>query len=292
VGSDFLSSDERWRNLRHAQISDFVEPAELPEQLMSGRLRSTSAIFHQGACSDTTARNATFVLERNYHGSVALAAAAQHLGVPFVYASSASVYGNSFEPGTTERSERPINLYAYSKLLFDRYVRANLMRPECSPVIGLRYFNVYGEGEAHKGRMASVVYHFREQALASGEIHLFEGSGGFGDGEQCRDFVYVDDIVRVNLFFGLEQPTSGIVDVGTGEARPFNAVAEAVRRRIPSVVSYVPFPADLEGRYQHWTAADLTGLHKAGFPQDHEFTPIEVGIVNVLDWLEADDAAG
>jgi ADP-L-glycero-D-manno-heptose 6-epimerase len=285
VGSDFMGDDERWRNLAAAGIEDFVSPEELPEELRSGRLRDVVAIFHQGACSDTTEQDADFMFRRNYQASVTLLDVAQELRVPFVYASSASVYGNTFVQGSEQRIESPLNTYAYSKLLFDRYVRSRFGEWRSAPIVGLRYFNVYGERERHKGRMASVVHHFWSQARVDGCVRLFEGSGGFGNGEQCRDFIYVGDIVAANLHFGFTAPTFGICDVGTGKPRPFNAIARCVQERTGCEIQYIPFPSDLEGKYQHWTCADVSTLNALGFPSQYEFTPLERGVGNVLDWL-------
>jgi ADP-L-glycero-D-manno-heptose 6-epimerase len=290
VASDHMTSDDRWRNLDAAGIAHFVKPDRLADTLLSGRFGDIAAVFHQGACSDTTERDAAFVFERNYHSSVELLDVAQRLSVPFVYASSASVYGNSFRIGSMEREEAPLNTYAYSKLLFDRYIRQRFAEERTAGIVGLRYFNVYGEREGHKGRMASVVHHFWGQARADGEVRLFEGTGEYGDGEQRRDFVYVDDVVAANLHFGLDAPTFAICDVGTGEPRAFNDIARVVQERTGCRITYIPFPADLVGRYQHWTCADSATLAAAGFPAGHRFTPLETGVGNVLSWLEARNA--
>jgi ADP-L-glycero-D-manno-heptose 6-epimerase len=203
--------------------------------------------------------------------------------IPYLYASSAAVYGASQGFAEHPDNELPLNVYGYSKLQFDRYVRRVAARPE-SQVVGLRYFNVYGPREQHKGSMASVAYHFNNQVVADGETRLFEGSGGYGDGEQLRDFVYVDDVCAVNLWF-LENPgVSGVFNAGTGKAQSFNDVANAViawhgRGRI----RYIPFPAHLEGAYQSYTQADLTHLREAGC--DVEFRRVEDGVRDYLDQL-------
>ena len=185
--------------------------------------------------------------------------------VPLVYASSASVYGAGREFRVSEECERPINVYAFSKLMFDRHVR-QVSGTFRSPVVGLRYFNVYGPGEAHKGGMASVIHHFREQLKSGDEIRLFAGSDGYGDGEQVRDFIHVDDIVAVNLWAWRQGGKSGIYNLGTGQARSFNDVARAVLKwHGRGRIQYIPFPEHLKGSYQSYTQADLTGLRAAGY---------------------------
>jgi ADP-L-glycero-D-manno-heptose 6-epimerase len=287
VGSDHLTSDERWRNVEYGRVDDFVHPGRLAELITEGAFGPLSAIFHQGACSDTTERDGQLMMERNVEATKALIGAAQRAGVPIVYASSASVYGNHAETLEDEVNEAPLNLYAYSKLLVDRYVRRSVLPSVGAPVVGLRYFNVFGERESHKGRMASVVHHFRRQAIETGTIRLFQGTGGYPDGEQRRDFVFVDDVVAVNLHHGLQRPGfSGIVNVGTGQARSFNDIANIVLQRVGGQIEYIPFPVDLIGRYQHFTEADLGRLHASGFPVDHEFVPLEVAVPRVLQHLD------
>lgn len=288
IGTDFMSSDDRWKNLERARIDAFVEPEALAEWIAARPSGEIAAVFHQGACSATTEHDADYMMRRNYHYSVELAAAAARINVPFVYASSASVYGNTFVQGTDERAEDPLNVYAYSKYLFDRHVRRFLWNGP-NTVTGLRYFNVYGEHEGHKGRMASVIHGFREQAQRDGVIRLFEGSGGFSNGEQRRDFVDVNDVVAVNLFFAFDRPANVIVDVGTGNPQPFNAIATVVADRYGAQIDYIPMPADLLGRYQHWTSARMRDLADAGWDHDR-FTPLADGVVRVLEWLDAHDA--
>jgi len=291
IASDFLASDERWQNLEHSLAGDLVEPPRVASLLERGAFGDVQTVFHQGACSDTTNRDGHYMMERNYHASVELANAAIAAGVGFVYASSASVYGLAQRCVEDEAYESPLNLYAFSKLLFDRYVRQHRLGSAPTPVVGLRYFNVYGEREMFKDRMASVVHHFRRQIKATGVVKLFSGSGGYGPGEQRRDFVYVGDVIAVNRFFGLEPSgTNGIYNVGTGEARAFNDLANAVIGELGGTIEYVPFPDDLVGRYQHFTEADLTALRSSGFPPEHRFTRLEDGVVHVVRYLEANDA--
>jgi ADP-L-glycero-D-manno-heptose 6-epimerase len=205
--------------------------------------------------------------------------------IPLIYASSAAVYGVGGEFRVSPECERPVNAYAWSKLVFDQHARRYLAGAP-SQVVGLRYFNVYGPGEAHKGGMASVIWHFHNQLRAGDEVRLFDGSGGYGPGEQLRDFVHVDDVARVNLWFLEHGGRRGIFNLGTGRARSFNDVAKAVigwhgRGRI----RYIPFPADLSASYQSFTEADLTTLRMAGY-QD-EFIGIEDGVRSYLDVLKA-----
>jgi ADP-L-glycero-D-manno-heptose 6-epimerase len=203
--------------------------------------------------------------------------------IPFIYASSAAVYGGASAFSEAAENELPLNVYGYSKLLFDRYVRRLSLKPK-QQVAGLRYFNVYGPGEQHKGPMASVAFHFHRQLVADGEIRLFEGSGGFSNGEQRRDFVYVDDVCAVNLWFLQHRDTSGVFNVGTATSQSFNDVANAVidwhgRGRI----RYIPFPDELDGAYQSFTEADLTRLRNAGCGVD--FRGVETGVRDYLDRL-------
>jgi ADP-L-glycero-D-manno-heptose 6-epimerase len=177
--------------------------------------------------------------------------------------------------------ERPINVYAWSKLVFDQFVRRRLAEAR-SPIVGLRYFNVYGPGEGHKGPMASVIWHFHRQLLQGEEVRLFDGSGGFAAGEQRRDFVHVDDVASLNLWFLENHGKNGIYNVGTGQSRSFNDVAKAViawhgRGRI----RYIPFPPELEASYQHFTEADISTLRLAGY--QGEFIGIEHGVPRYLD---------
>lgn len=289
IASDFLTDDERWQNLEYSGATDLVDPARVAGLVAEGAFGPLDAVFHQGACSDTTERDAHYMMERNFHASVAMATAAVGAGVPFVYASSASVYGLAGLCVEGPENEAPLNVYAFSKLLFDRYARRHLLDAG-STVVGLRYFNVYGEREMFKGRMASVVHHFRRQIKDQGVVRLFDASGGYGPGEQRRDFVYVGDVIRVNRWFGLEAPTTrGIYNVGTGEARTFNDLANAVVAELGGSIEYIPFPDDLVGRYQHFTQADVTHLRASGIP-DAPSVQLEDGVRRVIRYLEDHDA--
>ncbi len=282
---DELADGRKFRNLADLSIADLIEKDDFLERVAWGEnLGAVEAVFHQGACSNTREWDGEYLLRTNYTCSKQLLAYCAEREIPFLYASSAAVYGAGPDFREEPDCERPRNPYAYSKLLFDRYVRQQLPSL-ASPVVGLRYFNVYGPREAHKDDQASVVYKLDRELRGGDSVRLFQGSGGFGDGEQCRDFVWVGDCVAVNLFF-LEHPErSGIFNVGTGRAQTFDQVAQAVigyhgRGR----VEYVPIPDDLRDAYQSFTQADLTALRAAGY--DSPFLTVEEGVPQYLKWLE------
>jgi len=203
--------------------------------------------------------------------------------IPFIYASSAAVYGTNETFEETPVCENPVNVYAYSKLQFDNYVRRILSRT-ITQIVGLRYFNVYGPGETHKNHMASVALHFYQQLMTGSDVRLFKGSGGYAHGEQQRDFIYVDDAVEINLWFMDHPEQSGIYNVGTGISRTFNDVANLVMKTLGrGGIEYVDFPEKLAGKYQSYTRADLRRLHSPGCKPD--FTSLESGISRYIDWL-------
>jgi ADP-L-glycero-D-manno-heptose 6-epimerase len=283
---DDLKDGRKFANIVDADVADYLDFDGFYQDLAHGGkcLDGVRAVFHQGACSDTTEWDGRYVMRLNYEHSRTLLAACLERELPLIYASSAAIYGAGTRFAEQRDCERPINLYGYSKHLFDRHV---LRRMEASPsqVVGLRYFNVYGPREDHKDRMASVARHLHRQVSEEGEARLFQGSGGYGDGEQRRDFVYVDDVVKVNLWF-LDQPgPSGIYNVGTGRSQSFNDVAKAVIGwHGHGRVRYVPFPEDLQGRYQSFTEADLGALREAGYTG--RFLSVEDGVARYLDWLD------
>lgn len=275
----------KFRNLEGAQFADYMDKAGFRGALQQGKFAKTPirAILHQGACSNTLEDDGAYMMDNNFTYSKELLHFALDRAIPFVYASTAAVYGLCEDFAPEPRNERPLNVYGFSKLVFDNYVRP-LLPTVKSTVAGLRYFNVYGPREAHKGRMASVIHHFSRQLKEQGVIRMFQGTGGYGDGEQRRDFVYVRDLCRMNLFFaGLDRSGSaaavyrGIYNAGTGNARSFNAVAAALQQvHGPGRVEYIPFPGDLAGRYQHFTEADVTSLRAAGYAA--AFTALEEGV--------------
>jgi ADP-L-glycero-D-manno-heptose 6-epimerase len=290
---DDLSDGRKFVNLVDCRIADYLDKSELLERLRGGSFPKVQAIFHQGACAVTTEWDGRYMMETNYRYSVELFEHCAAKGVPLIYASSAAVYGASavFKENDAA-AERPLNVYGYSKLLFDSYVRRR--RREKSgrrgrrraPVVGLRYFNVYGPNEAHKGPMASVAYHLNNQVAATGEARLFEGSGGYAAGEQRRDFVHVGDVVDVNLWFFERGRASGVFNVGTGASATFNEVANAiVAWHGKGAIRYIPFPEELKSRYQSFTEADLTALRDAGYTRP--FRDVRAGIKDYLDALGA-----
>jgi len=282
VAVDSLARSEKFVNLVDCDIEEFVDKDDFLARIADGDFDDDiGAVLHEGACSDTMEVDGRYMMRNNYRYSVALLDWCQSNDVPFLYASSASVYGD----GTVFREERayetPLNVYAYSKFLFDQHVR-RLLPERTAQIVGFRYFNVYGPREQHKGRGASVAWHFCRQYREHGHVSLFEGSGGYAAGEQRRDFVSVDDVVNVNLDFLDHPERSGIFNLGSGRAATFNDVAtatinacraangEGAARSLAQLVSdgivrYVPMPSALAGKYQSYTEADLSRLRAAGY---------------------------
>lgn len=282
---DDLRNGHKFVNIADLPIADYIDKDDFLQKLESDKAFATgiNAVLHQGACSETTEWDGRFMMQNNYAYSQQLLHHCLKQGTPFVYASSAAVYGASLAFGEHPDNELPLNVYGYSKLQFDRYVRRVAAAPD-TQVAGLRYFNVYGPREQHKGAMASVAWHFDQQVREDGEARLFVGSGGYDDGEQQRDFVYVDDVCAVNLWFLDHPEVSGVFNTGTGRAQSFNDVARAVIAwHGTGRIRYIPFPGHLEGAYQSYTQADLTGLRKTGC--DVDFRPVEEGVKNYLDQL-------
>jgi ADP-L-glycero-D-manno-heptose 6-epimerase len=281
---DDLKDGHKFVNIGDLDIADYLDKDEFLERLADpGFARGLKGVLHQGACSETTEWDGRYMMRNNYGYSQALLHHCLEHAVPYIYASSAAVYGASTTFTEEPANETPLNVYGYSKLQFDRYVR-RVVPADASQVVGLRYFNVYGPREQHKGSMASVAFHFNNQLIADGELRLFSGSGGYADGEQRRDFVYVDDCCDVNIWF-LEHPeASGIFNTGTGRAQTFNDVANAViAHHGHGAIRYVPFPEHLKGAYQSYTQADLTALRGSGC--DVEFRPVEDGVPAYLAQL-------
>ena len=289
---DDLQDGAKVKNLATADIEDYLDRREFLAQLETGRMDGNiEAILHQGACSDTMETDGRFVMETNYAYSKALFDWCQDEQVPLIYASSASVYGPGREFGEARENEDPLNPYAYSKFLFDQYVRKR-MDDEGPQVAGLRYFNVYGPNEAHKGRMASVAFHAYNQFRADGRVRLFVGSDGYEDGGQQRDFVHVDDVVSVNLWLLENRNVSGIFNCGTGRAQTFNEVAAAVINTVEGMdlsvqelveknyIEYIPFPPQLVGKYQSYTQADLARLREAGY--EGAFRTVQEGVAGYV----------
>jgi ADP-L-glycero-D-manno-heptose 6-epimerase len=288
---DDLQDGRKFRNLIDCEIADYLDKDQFLTALRNGDFRyaGIQAVFHQGACSVTTEWDGRYMMENNFEYSKCLLHFCAEREIPFIYASSASVYGAGSVFGENRANEAPLNVYGYSKFLFDQYVR--LHGPALkNQIVGLRYFNVYGPRESHKGSMASVAFHLRGQLLESGRARLFEGCDGYADGEQRRDFVYVEDVVAVNLWF-LDHPDArGVFNAGTGRSQTFNAVARAVLGHYGrGEIEYIPFPDRLKGSYQSYTEADLTQLRLAGC--DVRFRTVEEAVPLYMDWLDRNATA-
>jgi ADP-L-glycero-D-manno-heptose 6-epimerase len=306
IAVDDLTQGDKFRNLADLQIADYVDADVFYDAYAEGAYGQVEAVFHEGACSDTMEMNGKYMMNNNFATSVQLYQTCQKRGARLLYASSAATYGGSDTFREDPAFERPLNVYGYSKLLFDQR-----MRRECGnefqrafagktmQVVGFRYFNVYGPREQHKGRMASVAFHQFNQFKAEGRVKLFGEYGGYAPGAQMRDFVFIDDVVAVNLWFYDHPGISGIFNLGTGRAQPFNDVASSVvnamRQRTgqtaltledlsaQGLLEYVPFPDALRGKYQCYTQADLTALRAAGCK--HAFADVQTGVASYVEWL-------
>jgi ADP-L-glycero-D-manno-heptose 6-epimerase len=280
IAVDDLLQGDKFVNLVDADIADYLHKDEFRARVAAGTLPPVTAVLHQGACSDTTERDGHYMMDNNYRVTLELFEYCQQRKVQFLYASSAAVYGAGPVYVEDPANERPLNVYGYSKFLFDQVLRRR-MDSLTAQVVGLRYFNVYGPREQHKGRMASVAFHNLNQFLAEGHVRLFGGWDGYGNGGQTRDFISVDDVVAVNLHFLDNPDRSGIFNCGTGRAQPFNDIASTVVNTLreeqgeaplplaalveQGLLRYIDFPEDLKGRYQSFTQADTTQLRAAGF---------------------------
>lgn len=296
IAVDDLTEGDKFRNLVDCQIADYLDASDLLARLDS--LPALQAIFHQGACSNTMETDGRYMMENNFRYTLRLFEFAQARRIPFLYASSAAVYGASKQFVEEPQFEKPLNVYGYSKLLFDQVLRRRLAGLT-SQVVGLRYFNVYGRNESHKATMASVAFHHFNQYRAEGFVKLFDGWDGWGAGMQSRDFVSVEDVVAVNLHFLDHPQVSGVFNCGTGQAQPFNDIAETVvnqmrqksgksRCSLAELVAngeirYVAFPEALKGKYQSFTQSDLRQLRAAGC--NHQFARVQQGVARYVDWL-------
>lgn len=282
---DNLTDGIKFKNLVDCRIADFMDKTTFLQRVQEGAFHADAikAIFHQGACSTTTEWNGKYMMDNNYEYSKVLFHFCQSHEIPFIYASSAAVYGADLTFKENLLYEGPLNVYGYSKFQFDQYLRRHWHKLT-SQVVGLRYFNVYGPREAHKGSMASVAFHLNNQIKQSDDLRLFEGCDGYGNGEQRRDFVYVGDVVDVNLWF-LDNPNvSGIYNCGTGRSQTFNDVANAViKYHQRGHIQYIPFPEHLKGCYQSFTEANLDNLRSAGC--QHQFKTVEKGVQLYMEWL-------
>lgn len=279
---DNLTDGTKFVNLVDLDITDYMDKEDFIASVMAGDdLGDIEAVFHEGACSATTEWDGKYMMDNNYQYSKELLHFCLEREIPFLYASSAATYGGRNDNFIEERAyEQPLNVYGYSKMLFDHYVRQIL--PEAnSQVCGFRYFNVYGPREGHKGSMASVAFHLNTQLNNGENPKLFEGSDNFK-----RDFIHVSDVAAVNLWFW-KNGVSGIFNCGTGRAESFQAVADAaLAYHQKGQIEYIPFPDKLKGRYQAYTKADLTKLRAAGY--DKPFKTVAEGVADYMAWLNRD----
>jgi ADP-L-glycero-D-manno-heptose 6-epimerase len=306
IAVDDMKQGDKFRNLADLKIADYVDADSFYDDFANGHYGQIEAVFHEGACSDTMEPDGKYMMANNYTLSWHLFQACQKRGARLLYASSAATYGGSSTFREDPAFELPLNVYGYSKLLFDQKLRRecghDFQRTKAGKthqVVGFRYFNVYGPREQHKGRMASVAFHQYHQFIKDGKVKLFGAYGGYAAGGQMRDFVFVDDVVAVNLWF-FDHPTeSGIFNLGSGRAQPFNDVASSVVNAMRTLnkeaalpldtiaeqglVEYVPFPDALRGKYQCFTQADLTALRATGC--NHTFVDVQTGVGKYVQWL-------
>ena len=284
---DNLKDGKKFWNLTELDISDYFDKIDFLDKVQNRKgFENVEAVFHEGACSSTTEWDGQYMMENNYEYSKVLLHYCLERKVPFFYASSAATYGDSTVYKEESENENPINIYGYSKYLFDQYVHRNETSFE-SQVVGFRYFNVYGPREQHKGSMASVAFHLNNQIQAGENPKLFEGSGGYGNGEQRRDFIYVSDAVNINLWMMEHPEVMGIFNIGTGKSQTFNEVAESViKYHGKGEIEYIPFPNHLKESYQSFTEADLTKLRATGY--DGSFNTVQEGIDEYMEWLHRD----
>ena len=300
IAVDNLTKAEKFRNLVDCEIVDYLDKGDVSERLPGGHFDGEiDAVLHQGACSDTMETDGRYMMENNFRYSTILLDWCLDQDVQFLYASSAATYGGGQAFREEPACENPLNVYGYSKFLFDQVVRQRLAAGVASQVVGFRYFNVYGPRENHKGRMASVAFHHFNEFRREGRVKLFEGSHGYGNGEQKRDFVFVGDVAKVNMFFLDHPERKGIFNVGSGRAQSFNDVAlstvNSCRRLAGNallsldeilkqgLLEYVPFPDALKGKYQAFTEADLSRLRQAGYTE--AMATVEEGVEQYVEWL-------
>jgi ADP-L-glycero-D-manno-heptose 6-epimerase len=301
IAVDNLSKADKFRNLVDCEIADYLDKQEFLDLILDGAFDgAVDAIFHEGACSDTMETDGKYMMKNNFRYSISLLNFCQDQETPFLYASSASVYGGGSIFKEERAHEAPLNVYGYSKFLFDQYVR-RMWSQKRTQVVGFRYFNVYGPREQHKGRMASVAFHFFNQYMAEGKVKLFEGCDGYASGEQLRDFVSVEDVVKVNMFFLDHPELSGIFNLGTGISQTFNDVAVAAvnacraakdevalslgEMQEHGIIRYIPFPEALKGKYQSFTQADIGALREIGY--EEPFYNVQQGVSRYVAYLLA-----
>lgn len=285
IAVDDLTNGHKFSLMAQAECADYMDQADFLQRIESNQPfdEPIDVIFHQGACSTTTEWDGKYMMKNNFDYSKSLLTYATHHHIPFIYASSAAVYGAStcFDD-TDPNGQTPLNVYGYSKWLFDCYVKRH-QKQFTAPVVGLRYFNVFGPHETYKGSMASVAFHLMHQLQQHGTIKLFEGSDGYGPGEQRRDFIYIDDVIRVNLWCW-KNGTQGIYNCGTGQSRTFNDIATTlIKLHGSGTLTYIPFPDHLKGAYQSFTEANISRLQAAGYTDP--FLSLEEGISAYYHWF-------
>lgn len=279
-----LTDGHKFRNLAACEYTDYMDYEDFIAKIKNDDVfeEAIEAVFHEGACSDTTEWDGRYMMKNNYEYTKVLFHYCLDHKIQFSYASSAAVYGGSQIFKESDMDQAPLNVYGYSKWKFDQYMLPYLNEAD-SQVVGFRYFNVYGPQEQHKGRMASVAFHFMNQLFDNGVVRLFEGSHGYGNGEHRRDFVSVDDVVKVNLWFFRHPEKSGIFNLGTGGSRPFNDIAKnLIQCHGKGEIEYFAFPEDLKKAYQAFTEADISALREAGYTA--EFDSLETGLKKYYDW--------
>ena len=298
IAVDNLTRADKFKNLVDCEIDDYLDKTEFVERFRRGDFGRVRAVFHEGACSDTMETDGRYMMDNNFRYSRDVMDICLEQGAQFLYASSAATYGGSSRFVEEREVEKPLNVYGYSKFLFDQIVRQVLPKAG-SQIVGFRYFNVYGPRETHKGRMASVAFHNFNQFRSEGKVKLFGEYNGYGAGEQTRDFVSVEDVVKVNLHFLDHPEKSGIFNLGTGRAQPFHDIASTVVNSLRSMngeaplslaelvqrglIEYIPFPDALRGKYQCFTQADQTRLRAAGY--DAPFLTVQEGVDRYVRWL-------
>lgn len=283
---DDLTNGKKYRNLAVVTYADFIDHRDFLNKIIDDSFTGIQAIFHQGACSNTMEWNGEFMMKNNYDYSKSLLHYCLQKKIPFIYASSAAVYGAKNNFDDRDPHQLPLNVYGYSKWKFDEYVQPYLKSAD-SQIVGFRYFNVYGPHENHKGSMASVAFHLMNQLENDNTVKLFSSYGGYGDGAHERDFIYVDDVVKMNVWFYQNPEKRGIFNCGTGLARSFNDVANTlIALNGSGKCEYIPFPASLKGAYQCFTQANLNALRDIGFQAS--FTTLEAGLKKYFTWFHGD----
>lgn len=302
IAVDDLVQADKYRNLADLEISDYLDKTEFLEKFKRGDFGKVSAVFHEGACSDTMETDGHYMMSNNFRYTVDLLDICTEQKVPLLYASSAATYGRSDIFVEQREFEKPLNVYGYSKFLFDQILRRRLAENKTTAqVVGFRYFNVYGPRESHKGRMASVAFHHFHQFNEAGVVKLFGAYDGYAQGEQSRDFVSVEDVVKVNFFFLDHPEKNGIFNLGSGRAQPFNDVAKCVVNGLSKFkdgsyqensleqlikaqkIQYIDFPEALKGKYQSFTQANLDHLRSAGYEAD--FLTVDQGVSRYVAWM-------